>query len=310
MTPSPAPAPGDVRERTRALVRLRRYAEAAATARSGLAGEPDDPELAYLYASALSSAGNHAEALPAARRAVGLQPGSARAQQVLGWASYKAGHHADAAAVLAHAISLDPHDAESHVMRADALIKLVPRSRLAWQRRDALTAEAHAHAAEAVRLRPAGAEGYLVHAKACLAQGDPAGARGWAERGLAIEPDHPVGHQILGLAAQIRGDTAVAADHFVDAGRLDPRSDTAIRLLRGLRTTLPVGGIAVFVALRAASLLGASADGAAALAVVAILAFVGYRVYGARWHARRRMSDQARLALARDRELRGHRPPR
>ena len=301
--------PSDARERTRALIGLRRWADAATAARTGLAGDPADAELALLYASALCEAGDRAEALVAARRAVELQPDSPRAHTVLGWAAYKAGRYAEAAALLAHALALDPHDAESHVMRGEALIKQVPASRLQRRRRDALTAEAHAHAAEAVRLRPAAAVGYLVHAKACLAQGDPAGARSWAERGLSVEPDQPVGHQILGLAAQIRGDTTTAADHFVDAGKLDPRSDTPITLLRGLRTSLPVAGIAIFIVLRLARVLGLAAGGAVAVVVVVavVAGFVGYRVYGSRWQARRKMSDQARSALARDRALRGRR---
>jgi tetratricopeptide (TPR) repeat protein len=296
---------GDAWERTRALIGLGRYDEAAAAARSGLTSTPDDPDLALLYASALCET-RDPDALAAARHAVALQPDRAATHRVLGWAIYRTGRYAQAADVLAHAISLDPRGAETHVMRAEALLKMAPGSRMQRRMRDALTDEAHAHAAEAVRLRPSTAGGYLVHAKACLAQGDPAGARGWAERALSVEPDHPVGHQVLGLAAQLRGDTAAAADHFVDAGKLDPRSNTPITLLRGLRTSLPVGVVTIFVAIRVAGAVGGALGGAAvavAMVVTVVPAVLAYRTYGGRWRARRQMSDEARRALARDRRL-------
>lgn len=197
-------------------------------------------------------------------------------------------------------------------MRGEAMLKLASTSRLRPRRRDELIADAEAHAAEAVRLEPAAAGGYLVHAKACLAQGSAAGASGWAERALSVEPDDPVGHQLLGLAAQLRGDAAAAADHYVDAGKLNPRSDTSIRLLRGLRTSLPIGGLAIFLIIRTTRTLGGMLGGVVAVIMViaVILVLLGYQLYGPRWRARREMSDQARHALARDRELRRWRPRR
>jgi superkiller protein 3 len=288
----------DAHERTRALIGLGRYQEAAAAARAGLASEPGDPRLALLYATALCE-GQDEDAVAAARRAVELQPDQAKAHQVLGWAIYRSGHFARAADQLAHAVSLDPHDPVSHVMRAEALLRMRSGARVRRRIDAALVAEALTHAAEAVRLRPSAAGGYLVHAKACLAEHDPAGARRWAEQALSVQPDNPIAHQILGLAAQQRGDVRSAADHFVDAGKLDPRSDKAITLLRGLRTRLPIGIVVLLVAARGAS---ASRAAAAAVFVIFVLVVIGHRAYGG-WNARRQMSERAREALARDRSL-------
>ncbi|HEY7069684.1 MAG TPA: hypothetical protein VH479_06215 [Acidimicrobiales bacterium] len=300
---------GGAKDRARALIGMGRYDEAATAAREGLAGEPADPQLALLYAIALCETRDK-DAVAAARRAVELQPDRAKAHQVLGWATYRSGHFARAADLLAHAISLEPHDSESHVMRAEALIRMVSGSRAHRRMDHKLTAEAHAHAAEAVRLRPTSAGGYLAHAKACLAERDPAGATHWAEQALSVAPDNPIGHQVLGLAARQRGDVRSAADHFVEAGKLDPRSDAPIRMLRDLRTGLP-GIIALLVIFRLLGLfdlaLGPAIGGI--VFVVGVLAVLGYRVYGARWNARRKMSAHARQVLERDRSM-GRRRPR
>jgi tetratricopeptide (TPR) repeat protein len=293
-------------DRTRALIGLRRWEEAAAEARAGLASDPRDADLALLYAIALCEARDE-EALAAAQQAVALQPDAAKAHQILGWATYGSGRYAQAADVLAHAISLDPHDAESHVMPAEALLRMTQGHR----RMDhTLAAEAHAHAEEAVRLRPSAAGGYLVHAKACLAEGSAAGATAWAAEGLSVEPDNPVGHQVLGLAARQRGDLRSASDHFVDAGRLDPHSDRPIKLLRNPRAVSPaVVIVATVVGTQMVRVLNLTLGPAiaAAVVVVILLAVVLYFAYGGRRHARREMSDRAREVLDRDRNLRRRR---
>ncbi len=297
---------GGAQERTSRLIQLGRHSEAAEVARQGLLTDPDDPGLTLLLAIALSEAGQAAEALEAAERAVALRPDSAIAQRTLGWTVYKQGRHSEAALQLAKAITLDPHDAEAHIMRAEALLKRAQRTRIQAGRRRRMVDEAEHHASEAVRLEPTAAGGYLVHGKACVARSDAVGARLWAERALAVEPDHPVGHQILGLAAQIRGDTRAAADHYLDAGKLNPRSGASMKMLRSLRTSLPLSGLALFITARLVLAFGQVAGGIAlAIALLVVLGMVGYRIFGARWHARRAMSDEARQALVRDRQMRG-----
>jgi Flp pilus assembly protein TadD len=295
----------DARERASTLIKLGRHHEAARAARDGLRTAPDDPGLTLLLAVALCETGDTVEAHTVARRAVALRPDSPIAHRTLGWTVYKRGHHAEATGHLAHAIALDPHDSETHIMRAEALLKQAQRARLRTGHRRKLIAEADRHAAEAAQLEPTAASGYLMHGKACVARSDAAGARMWAERALALEPDHPVGHQILGLAAQIRGDTRAAADHYVDAGKLNPRSGASMKMLRSVRASLPVSGIAFFVLARIVLAFGQLVGGIVLFLTFVVLAgMLGYRVLGSRWHARRNMSDEARTALARDRDLR------
>ena len=296
----------DARDRASTLIRLGRHQEAADAARAGLRTTPDDPGLTLLLAVALCETGDTIEAHAVAERAVALRPDSAVAHRTLGWTVYKRGRHADATAHLAHALSLDPHDSEAHIMRAEALLKQAQRSRLRTGRRTGLIAEADRHAAEAVQLEPAAASGYLMHGKACVARSDAGGAQMWAQRALALEPDHPVGHQILGLAAQISGDTRAAADHYVNAGKLNPRSGASMKMLKSVRASLPISGIAFFVLARVVLAFGQLIGGIVLVVALIVLAgMLGYRVFGSRWHARRNMSTEARMALARDRDLRG-----
>jgi tetratricopeptide (TPR) repeat protein len=293
------------RERASTLIKLGRHHEAAATARAALRADPDDPGLTLLLAVALCETGDTAEAHAVAERAVALRPDSAIAHRTLGWTIYKRGRHNEAIEHLAHALSLDPHDSEAHIMRAEALLKLAQRSRLLGGRRKALIAEADRHATEAVELEPTAASGYLMHGKACVARSDAAGAGAWAQKALALEPDHPVGHQLLGLAAQISGDTRAAADHYLDAGKLNPRSGASMKMLKSLRTSLPMSGLAFFILARIVLALGQLVGGV--VLVLALLVLAGlflYRVFGSRWHARRTMSIEARMALARERDLR------
>jgi Flp pilus assembly protein TadD len=295
----------DARERASTLIKLGRHHDAADTARAGLRAAPDDPGLTLLLAVALCETGDTSEAYAVAQRAVALRPDSAIAHRTLGWTVYKRGRHVEATGHLAHAISLDPHDSETHIMRAEALLKQAQRARLRTGQRRKLIAEADRHAAEATQLEPTAASGYLMHGKACVARSDAGGARMWAERALALEPDHPVGHQILGLAAQISGDTRAAADHYVNAGKLNPRSGASMKMLRSVRASLPLSGIAFFVLARIVLAFGQLVGGIVLFLTFVVLAgMLGYRVFGSRWHARRNMSPEARMALARDRDVR------
>jgi predicted Zn-dependent protease len=305
VVPPPEPVREPARERARALVRMGRYPEGAAAAREALASAPDDAGLMVLLAAALCESGQADEALPVARQAVALRPDHAGGHRTLGWVTHKLGRPGEAADILAHALALDPHDPESHVMRAEVLLRLAHGTRIP-RRRAGVVDEAERHAAEAVRLDPARAAGYLVHGKAAVARGHGPIAEGWARQALALEPDHPVGHQVLGLAAQIRGDTRTAADHYVEAGRLNPRSDASLKMLRGLRAAGPVSGLALFIILRIALATGRTGGGVVAAVVVGagVVGLVLYRFVWPRWQAHRSMSDQARQALARDRRLR------
>lgn len=294
--------------RTQALIGAGRYAEAAEAARAGLAADPSNAGLTLLRAIALCEARELDDALACADRAIALRPNHALAHRTRGWILHRLGRDPEAVDQLARALALDPHDAETHVMRAEALLARTPRSPLARRRRDRLVAEAHWHAGEATRLEPNSPGGYLVHSKARITANDAMGAEQWARHALSIQPDHPLGHQLLGMAAQVRGDSRTAADHYVAAGKLDPRSGTSLKLLRGVRAAAPISGIVLYVVARIVLALGSTAGGVVlALALVVLVALGVWWFLGPRWRARRAMSDEARAVLARDRQVRGRR---
>jgi tetratricopeptide (TPR) repeat protein len=292
--------------RTRALIDARRYAEAAEAARTGLAADPSHGGLTLLRAIALCEARELDDALACADRAIALQPHNALAHRTRGWILHRLGRDAEALDQLGRALALDPHDAETHVMRAEALLARAPRSPLARRRRDRLVAEAHWHAGEATRLEPNAPGGFLVHSKARITANDAMGAEQWARQALSIQPDHPLGHQLLGMSAQLRGDSRTAADHYVAAGKLDPRSRTSLDLLRNVRTAVPISGIVLYPVVRFALAAGGAAGGVVlSLVVTAVVGLVVWWIFGPRWQARRAMSEEARAVLARDRQVRG-----
>jgi Flp pilus assembly protein TadD len=285
---------GDPEDRARALIHLGRYAEAVAVARAGLATAPDDPELALLLAIALCETDEIGSGVEVARRAVALQPGNPRAHRTLGWALHAAGRPAEAADTLARALSLDPEAAMAHVMRAEALLAQTWDQPWGTRSRSRTVLDADEHAGEAVRLRPDSADGYIVRAKVAAARRRADDVESWARQALAIDPAHPVAHQMLAVAAQLRGDVRTAADHLVEAGRLDPHSGEPVEMLRRLRPgpiLTGLGGIAVGLAVVFVPGL--------VLLVLPVALF-----YRSRWRARQAMSDEARMLLARDRELR------
>lgn len=316
------------REQARALIQLGRYDQAVLAARDGLAAQPDDPALMLLLAVALSEADPGRGALDVAKRAVALQPESVVAHRTLGWLLFKNGR-GKAADHLVHAISLDPHDVTAHVLRAEML--LVQAQRAAGSKRVSrrFATEAETHAAEVMRLNPAAAAGRLLHAKACLIRGEAADSEAWARKALSLESGHPGGHRILGLVAQLRGETQAAADHFLEAGKLEPTNRNPIKLMRQLRSGgvdfagrshlagpsplatrvgLAVRMALVFVVVVVALVALGASEAAAPVGVTVMAWYAILKVaVGQRWKARRSMSDDARRALARDRELRGWR---
>ena len=56
------------------------------------------------------------------------------------------------------------------------------------------------------------------------------------------------------MSAQLQGDTKAAADHYVAAGKLDPRSSRSTELLKGLRKRAPIGVLLAFILIRLISI--------------------------------------------------------
>lgn len=294
-------------QRVQALIKLGRFPEATTMARQGLTTTPDSASLYLLLSIALCETGEYDEAVAAARRAVVLRPEHYAAHRTLGWSTYKAGRTDEATTILNHALSLNPDDVMTHVMLADVLLKTLPRHlpRRALRKSNVVQEIDH-HGAEAIRLDPDRADGYAIRAKASVLEDDAFHASTWAHEALKREPDNPIAHQVLGMSAQLLGDTKAAADHYVAAGKLNPRSSASTTLLKGLRKKGWIGVVLALVLIRVISRLVRDGNGAAQAigisVVLAVLAF--FWVVWPRWSARRAMSEEAQQVLARDRELR------
>jgi Flp pilus assembly protein TadD len=294
-------------QRIQALIKVGRFSEAVTMARQALTTTPDSVSLNLLLSIALCETGEYDEAVAAARRAVVVRPDNYAAHRTMGWSTYKAGRTDEAKTILAHALSLNPDDVMTHVMLADVLLTSVPRYMpRRGLRKSQLVQEIDHHGAEAIRLDPNRADGYAIRAKASVLAEDAFQASTWAQEALKREPDNPIGHQVLGMSAQLLGDTRTAADHYVTAGKLNPRSSGSTALLKGLRKKGWIGVVLALVLIRVVSRLvrdGGGAVQAIGISVVlAVLAF--FWVIWPRWSARRAMSAEAQQVLARDRELR------
>jgi len=172
--------------------------------------------------------------------------------------------------------------------------------------------QARTYLDEAVRAHPNDATVYFAQARLDLVDEDAARAETSARQGLALEPAHPVGHQLLGMAAQMQGRARAAGDHFVSAGRLDPRSSASTELLRSLRKVGPLGRVAfvlmLWISVRIAR-QGVRSDQVVlvVIAVTFVLGLLVYQLVLPRLKSRLDLSDDARTALDRDRILRSPR---
>ena len=192
-------------------------------------------------------------------------------------------------------------------MLADVQLRSIPRTLGARKmKRSQLAQEIDHHGAEAIRLDPERADGYVIRAKAAMIEGDTFRSSSWASEAVKREPDNPVAHQVLGMSAELHGDTKAAADHYVTSGRLNPRSTRSTELLKRMRKRAPIGIVVTLILIRLVSMPLRNAGGVGqAIGVGVVLAFVVFVfVVWPRLNARRAMSAEARQVLERDRQLR------
>ncbi len=288
------------------LVDHGRMAEAAQAARAILARNPDDAHVTALLAVALSGLEESREAVDTAQRAVQLAPEDPYASVVLGFTLQRAGRHREVLDQVGRTLRLDPQHIEAHVLFVDAASRLVDRR--FGRSKQRLIEDADRHARTAVELDATHAGAKVARAKVHAMKEDWRSTRLWAERALADDPNHAVVRQLLGIAAQALGDLRGAGDHFVEAARLNPRSGTSMRLLKGVRRSAPVSGVVIYIGVQAL-IRGTRAIGGAAVAGLVIgLVVVGWLLWlfvlSPRM-ARRELSEDAQEALRRNRRLGG-----
>lgn len=306
----------EIRARVRAAARLDRYDEVERLAREGLAGAPDDAELLISLAEAIAlrdpDRSEKREAHELVRRAVAVAPDDGWIRQSAAITCGALGEHAEAVEHAERAVALHPNLVNAHAILAERLIHTAAKRPVGSKK---ILERALWHADHAAHLAPNDAMGYLVGARVRLSLGDAIGTRAWAQRGLQIEPDNPVGHQLLGAAAEQDGNYRDASSHYVHAGRLDPTSDTNVRQLRSMGRAWPFGIVLAFLFGR--RLLVAAVEGTGAsdtiVTVVTVLSIVGFLALiwvWPRYRARRAMAPDAKQVLAVDRQVRKRRRSR
>ncbi len=275
-------------------------------AREGLLATPDDPELLRALSYALSSQDRLHEALEVADHACARHPQSPDLHYQRGVVLRDMSRGGESIVAMERAIALAPHSAHLHMARAEAILDfarhLAPRSEA---KRHAIE-QAEVSAREAQRLMPGQANPHLVLAKVRIDQRRWGDAESLVRRAMEIEPNSSLTHQLLGIVAQQRGNRKEAADHFVEAARLDPRSDHSLRLLRGLkRFSIPGGAIALFFVMRFAlgGITVAFDEWGPSIGFAIVAVLVGAIAAGLAFR-RRRLGDTANNVLTADRSMR------
>ena len=177
-----------------------------------------------------------------------------------------------------------------------------------WPRRR-LSAVEQERLLAGLRASPRDPEAHLRVAWALLVGGRPEPAGAVARWALALDPTCTEAHDLLGLVAERRGRAAEAADHYLDAARIDPiRSIGPARLRSAAAICVVAGGIGG----GGAALLSATgwtdrafdaAPGWAPAVILAVLVLVPVGSWFARGRPPVRQSPEVRAALARDRQL-------
>ena len=167
----------------------RRFEEAAAIFREGLAATPDDPSLRHRLGTALMMGGDAEGAIAEFEATLRIAPGFEKAHFGIGVIRGMSGRHAEAAERYAAAVELRPNYLEARLGLAEAL-RLTGRLE-----------EAAAHFAEAIRIDPAFAEAWMVRAVILLQLGRPGEAREWLQEALLVHAGHP---DLTDLLAQVQ----------------------------------------------------------------------------------------------------------
>jgi tetratricopeptide (TPR) repeat protein len=181
------PSEGVDHARVRALLEVRRWADAAQLLTAGLAHDPVDADGWCLLSVCLSRLDRTAEALDAATRAVHADPGSSWAYSCASAAALRLDLRDDAERFATEAIAAEPDAWQPYVTLATALD--TPE-----RRTDAWLAAVHA-----VELAPYEADAHEMVGRLALGFGWRRHAETAFERALALDPTHEAARHNLGV---------------------------------------------------------------------------------------------------------------
>ena len=213
-------------ERIDALVDMRRYPEAIASAQQLLAADPNNADAACVLARAELGAGNHEQALNAAQTAIALAPDEEWQHRLASVALSGLGQHERAVSEAREAVRLAPQQYGTHLRLGEALVAA------------GRTTEARVHAQQALELAPTVPSAHCLTGRIAYTEDRLDDAEESYRRALAIQPDHTDSLNELArirLRKSARGfrgaAMADAASGFAAASRVDPRNQVIRRNL-------------------------------------------------------------------------------
>ena len=221
--------PGAWIHRANLLMEQGRFDEAERILMGVLSHDPDAPEILHLLAYCQSrQAGSEARALETIERAIALEPDEAEHHALRSHVLRDLRRLDDALAAADESIRLDPHLTDTHVARG-------------WVRyRQERWADAEASAREALAIDPDDPPATFLLTESLRLQGRVSQNRAGVAVMLGRDPLDPVGHVSAGWAALQAGERDAAERHFLEALRLDPRSEAAREgLLESFKSRAP-----------------------------------------------------------------------
>lgn len=197
--------------RARAMLDVRRNAEAVTLLGQTVAADPANGAAWCLLSLAQLRCGEHAGGAQSAGRAAALAPSDAWPYRLLSSAQLNMGRPQAAVVTASEACRLAPEDWRVWVCKAEAVV---------GARYDYDAAEKAA--AEARRLAPDEAEVHYVSGRVSFARQKLHQASQHQERALALNPAHSGALNELGRINLRRRNAAGAAEHFIQAARAAP----------------------------------------------------------------------------------------
>lgn len=292
--------------RVQHLLDLGRAPEARDLARSLVAQDPRDHAMFSMLADAEMSTDGSEASLATIERALAIDPESSTYHAQRGHYLANLGRHDDSDESFIAALTLNSMNTYALSAHVEAILRDPRTTRR--RHKAARLALADSRAQALLHHYPNAAISHLIDSKVRLAHKDYVASDAAARRALAIEPNNSVGHQLVGFAAEARGDARAAGDAFVNAQKADPTSSTGIEGLRrlGKGAAAPIG-FGLFLALRLGVRVGRGTSGLVAVGLIVIVvaaavAFLVSRRKQSQREAEGRLSSHARDVLEQDRK--------
>lgn len=219
------------RQRAATLIDLKKFDAAAREARRALEQNPDS-EAHRLLAWALWQQGKLGEAEHAARKALGLAPNNAECHSTLALVLSHQGRHEEAETHYQKAVALAPRIHVFHCRYAGFCLRTGQ-----WE-------AALKKADEALRLAPGHVESLTVRADALCRLDRLEEAEETAHQALALNPNWPGAHHVLGHIYQARRQIDKALGSFRESLRLAPMNQPYKQCLaRAVGAKFPILGL-------------------------------------------------------------------